>query len=73
MFISNLQANALRSQLQQIVDSYVNANDAIEYVNDDNEPAYDSIDMDALGMWQKEKPFIIFFCYSSLATFAIRK
>lgn len=54
-----LQANALRNQLQQIVDSYVNANDAVEYVNGDNEPAYDSIDMDALGMSPKTIPFYL--------------
>lgn len=45
-----VQANALRNQLKQIVDSYLNSNDGIQYANEDNEPTYDSIDMDALGI-----------------------
>ncbi|XP_031620837.1 neuropeptide-like 1 isoform X2 [Contarinia nasturtii] len=43
-----MHANALRNQLKQIIENYLIANDGIQYVDDDNQPTYDSIDLDAL-------------------------
>lgn len=34
--------------MKQIVENYLIANDGIEYVDEDNQPTYDSIDLDAL-------------------------
>lgn len=42
------QANALRNQLKQIIENYLISNDGIQYLDDDNQPTYDSIDLDAL-------------------------
>lgn len=42
------QANALRNQLKQIIENYLIANDGIQYLDEDNQPTYDSIDLDAL-------------------------
>ncbi|XP_055310631.1 neuropeptide-like 1 isoform X2 [Sitodiplosis mosellana] len=45
---NEMHANALRNQLKQIIENYLIANDGIQYVDDENQPTYDSIDLDAL-------------------------
>lgn len=34
--------------MKQIIENYLIANDGVQYVDDDNQPTYDSIDLDAL-------------------------
>lgn len=59
---SEQKANALKNQLKQIVEQYLLSNNGIQYVNDDDQPNYDSIDMDALGIYL----FILYFRFSVL-------
>lgn len=43
-----MHANALRNQLKQIIENYLTSNDGMQYLDDENQPMYDSIDLDAL-------------------------
>lgn len=48
IFTIKKKANALRNQLKQIVENYLIANNGPQYGDDESQPNYDSVDLDAI-------------------------